>query len=89
MAGDFSEGATPVINGTITLDSDMGLGGIATSGAHGRSFSLGVADSVTVLAKTAAMADALRAKMDRDFSPALITTVRGAGYMLEDEEAGR
>jgi DNA-binding response OmpR family regulator len=31
----------------------------------------------------------LRAKMDRDFSPALITTVRGAGYMLEDEEAGR
>ena len=31
----------------------------------------------------------LRAKMDRDFSPVLITTVRGAGYMLEDEESGR
>jgi DNA-binding response OmpR family regulator len=30
---------------------------------------------------------ALRAKIDRDFSPALITTVRGAGYMLEDQEA--
>jgi DNA-binding response OmpR family regulator len=29
---------------------------------------------------------ALRAKIDRDFSPALITTVRGAGYMLEDQE---
>jgi len=27
---------------------------------------------------------ALRAKIDREFSPALITTVRGAGYMLED-----
>jgi DNA-binding response OmpR family regulator len=30
---------------------------------------------------------ALRAKMDRDFSPALITTVRGAGYMLAEPEA--
>jgi DNA-binding response OmpR family regulator len=28
---------------------------------------------------------ALRAKIDRDFSPPLITTVRGAGYMLEEE----
>ena len=27
---------------------------------------------------------ALRAKIDRDFSPQLITTVRGAGYMLEE-----
>lgn len=27
---------------------------------------------------------ALRAKIDRDFSPSLIATVRGAGYMLED-----
>ncbi len=30
---------------------------------------------------------ALRAKIDRDFSPPLIATVRGAGYMLEDPEA--
>ena len=29
---------------------------------------------------------ALRSKIDRDFSPPLITTVRGAGYMLEDQE---
>jgi DNA-binding response OmpR family regulator len=28
----------------------------------------------------------LRAKLDRDFSPQLITTVRGAGYMLETPE---
>lgn len=27
---------------------------------------------------------ALRAKMDRDFSPPLIATIRGTGYMLED-----
>jgi ApbE superfamily uncharacterized protein (UPF0280 family) len=32
--------------------------GIATSGRHGRSFSLGIADAVTVLAPTAAQADA-------------------------------
>jgi DNA-binding response OmpR family regulator len=30
---------------------------------------------------------ALRAKIDREFSPPLITTVRGAGYMLEEPEA--
>lgn len=57
VAGDFSEGPTPAINGTINLSAGMGLGGVATSGAHGRSFSLGIADSVTVLAKTAATAD--------------------------------
>jgi uncharacterized protein len=32
--------------------------GIATSGYHGRSFSLGIANAVTVMAKTAAQADA-------------------------------
>ena len=30
---------------------------------------------------------ALRAKIDRDFSPSLIATVRGAGYMLEEPDA--
>lgn len=30
---------------------------------------------------------ALRAKIDRDFSPPLIATVRGAGYMLEEPDA--
>ena len=34
-----------------------GVGGIATSGARGRSFSLGIADSVTTLARDAATAD--------------------------------
>ena len=30
---------------------------------------------------------ALRAKIDRDFSPPLIATVRGAGYMLEEPDS--
>ncbi|MEM8551920.1 MAG: UPF0280 family protein [Pseudomonadota bacterium] len=44
--------------GSLTLSAGDGIGGIATSGRHGRSLSLGIADSVTVLARTAAAADA-------------------------------
>ena len=42
----------------VTLRASGPVRGIATSGWRGRSFSLGVADAVTVLARTAAMADA-------------------------------
>ena len=43
---------------TIRVDADDPARGIATSGRHGRSFSLGIADAVTVLAETASQADA-------------------------------
>ena len=43
---------------TMTIDAGEPVRGIATSGRHGRSFSLGIADAVTVLAKTASQADA-------------------------------
>lgn len=43
--------------GHINVDYESPVRGIATSGRHGRSHSLGIADSVTVLAKTAAVAD--------------------------------
>jgi ApbE superfamily uncharacterized protein (UPF0280 family) len=42
----------------LTLNAAMPIRGIATSGWRGRSFSRGIADSVTVLAQTAAAADA-------------------------------
>ena len=42
----------------ITVRASDMVRGIATSGWRGRSWSLGIADSVTVLAKTAAQADA-------------------------------
>jgi ApbE superfamily uncharacterized protein (UPF0280 family) len=58
IAGDFSGGKIPMLNGTAVFDHASGIGGIATSGAHGRSFSLGIADSVTVVARTASQADA-------------------------------
>lgn len=40
------------------INVDHRVGGIATSGRHGRSLSLGIADAVTVLARSAAEADA-------------------------------
>jgi hypothetical protein len=43
---------------TVIVDADDPSRGIATSGRHGRSFSLGIADAVTVLARTASQADA-------------------------------
>lgn len=44
--------------GVVELCATDGIGGIATSGWRGRSHSLGIADAVTVLAATAATADA-------------------------------
>ena len=43
---------------TMVIGADDPIRGIATSGRHGRSFSLGIADAVTVLAHTASQADA-------------------------------
>ncbi len=43
--------------GRVRVRHDDPVRGIATSGRHGRSLSLGIADSVTVLAATAAAAD--------------------------------
>jgi ApbE superfamily uncharacterized protein (UPF0280 family) len=46
------------LDGMALLTHERPVRGIATSGRGGRSFSLGIADSVTVLAVTAAAADA-------------------------------
>jgi len=50
--------AMPRLIGKTVIDACDPARGIATSGRHGRSFSLGIADAVTVLARTAAQADA-------------------------------
>ena len=47
-----------LMEAAIELDAGSGIGGIATSGRHGRSMSLGIADAVTVFAADAAAADA-------------------------------
>ena len=46
------------LDGVARLTDDQPVRGIATSGRSGRSFSLGIADTATVLAATAAAADA-------------------------------
>jgi len=46
------------LDGSFTVDVRVPVRGVATSGWRGRSWSLGIADSVTVLAGTAAAADA-------------------------------
>ncbi|SKA12791.1 hypothetical protein SAMN02745126_03718 [Enhydrobacter aerosaccus] len=46
------------LDGAVVLTHDQPVRGIATSGRGGRSFSLGIADSATVLACNAAAADA-------------------------------
>ena len=58
VAGMVERPDRPSLFGTATLTADHPVRGIATSGWRGRSFSLGIADAVTVLADTASMADA-------------------------------
>jgi len=48
----------PSMIGRTVINAAGPVRGIATSGRHGRSFSLGIADAVTVLAREAAQADA-------------------------------
>ena len=42
----------------IPIDSTMGVGGVATSGLGGRSFTKGIASAATVLSQSASLADA-------------------------------
>jgi hypothetical protein len=56
--GVVSDLVSTVPDGTFALQAGSGVGGVATSGWRGRSFSLGIADAVTVLAGSAAAADA-------------------------------
>jgi ApbE superfamily uncharacterized protein (UPF0280 family) len=55
VVGDLS---LPRMDATIEIAGDSLVRGIATSGWRGRSQSLGIADAVTVLARSASMADA-------------------------------
>ncbi len=57
-AGIVGDLQAPQLSGFATLHHDRPVRGIATSGRGGRSLSRGIADSATVLATTAAAADA-------------------------------
>jgi len=56
--GASRHGRRAALEGAFEIEASMPVRGIATSGWRGRSLSLGIADSVTVLAATGAVADA-------------------------------
>ncbi|MFG1344227.1 UPF0280 family protein [Xanthobacter autotrophicus DSM 431] len=58
MVGLVDRPDRPRLVGTSCVTFESPVRGIATSGWRGRSFSLGIADAVTILAPTASMADA-------------------------------
>jgi uncharacterized protein len=58
VAALVTDPATGRVAGRATVMAADSIRGIATSGRHGRSHSLGIADAVTVLAESAAAADA-------------------------------
>jgi ApbE superfamily uncharacterized protein (UPF0280 family) len=58
IAGDPASVADATLDGTFELAAEHPVRGVATSGWRGRSLSLGIADTVTVLARDAAGADA-------------------------------
>jgi uncharacterized protein len=58
VAGLIDRPERPGLFAKAIIRAGDGIGGIATSGARGRSFSLGIADAVTILARNGAEADA-------------------------------
>ena len=77
------------LDANLTLDASMPVRGIATSGWRGRSFSLGIADSVTVLARDAATADAAATMIANavDLDHAAIVR-RPASSLKDDSDLG-
>ncbi len=73
----------------FVVDASLPVRGVATSGWRGRSFSLGIADSVTVLAATAADADAaatmIANAVDAD-DPRIVR--RPASSIVDDSDLG-
>jgi ApbE superfamily uncharacterized protein (UPF0280 family) len=78
------------LSGLFSIASRDRPRGIATSGWQGRSFSLGIADAVTVLARTASMADAaatvIANAVDLPGHPAVLRVP--AGELVPDSDLG-
>jgi ApbE superfamily uncharacterized protein (UPF0280 family) len=75
---------------TMIIYAEDPVRGIATSGRHGRSFSFGIADAVTVLARTASEADAaatvIANAVDLPGHPAIVR--RPANELQPDSDLG-
>ncbi|MBT9511049.1 MAG: UPF0280 family protein [Acidovorax sp.] len=73
------------LDGQIRITSAMPVRGVATSGWRGRSQSLGIADSVTVLARTAAQADAAATIVANAVDVADARIVRRPAWQVRDD----
>lgn len=73
------------LDGDTRIDAGMPVRGVATSGWRGRSFSLGIADAVTVLACTAAAADAAATMIANAVDVAHPDIVRRPASSLKDD----
>lgn len=73
------------IDGRFVIGHDAPVRGIATSGWRGRSFSMGIADSVTVLADSAAEADAAATIIANAVDAQDARIVRRAACELKDD----
>jgi len=69
LVADISR-RSAALDGGFVIDSQDPVRGVATSGWRGRSHSLGIADAVTVLAATAAQADAAATVIANAVNPA-------------------
>lgn len=72
-------------DGRFTINPEMGIGGIATSGWRGRSQSLGIADSVTVFASQAADADVAATLIANQVNVSHDAIERVPANMLKDD----
>ena len=83
-------GVMPEIGGEgfsklVRLTSGDGIGGIATSGLGGRSFTCGVMESVTVLAKSCAVADAFATSLANASYIDSSAVVRGLARLIDPD----
>lgn len=76
---------TLALDGRFEVAAESRVRGIATSGWRGRSFSLGIADSVTVLAATAAVADAAATMIANAVDADDARIVRRSAAALKDD----
>ena len=83
--GVVAETDAPAIDAKARLTHDMPVRGIATSGWRGRSRSFGIADSVTVLARDAAAADAAATLIANEVTVEDPAIVRHPASELDDD----
>ncbi len=83
--GVVSRDDAPSIDADVQVFEQDAIRGVATSGWRGRSFSLGIADSVTVLAHDAAAADAAATLIANEVNAAHPAIVRRPACELRDD----